>query len=290
MKISIIIPIHNRLEVTIEGLRSLYSSLNKYEKQSVLSCDFTILVIDDGSIDGSYEYLSNNFPDIYILKGNGDLWWGGAINFGVKYSMEELKSDFILLWNNDIVPDENYFVNLQKELYNNKIIGSCIYDYTTKKLWSNGGRFNIMTGKRSNIKEKVRKNRYVFNWLTGMGTIIPSDIIKKFGYWDSQNFPQYHCDFDFTLRVAKQGIDVYASPNLVLYNKTEFSSITGHDIKTYINSLYNKGSRYNITKDIKIYKKHCISYIWILYLLKKHVHYFFSVFWSILLRSMRRFS
>lgn len=68
--IHIIIPVHNRLNFTIDCLNSL-------KKQDIYN-QFNLIVVDDGSTDGTSEYLKKNFPEVKILNGDGSLYWGGA--------------------------------------------------------------------------------------------------------------------------------------------------------------------------------------------------------------------
>ncbi|MCF6171889.1 MAG: glycosyltransferase family 2 protein [Bacteroidales bacterium] len=280
IKISILIPIHNRLQITKPGLESLFSALQYYQSSGSVLYSFKVVVIDDGSTDGSSEFISKNYPNIHLLKGDGNLWWSGAINKGAEFSISELSADYLLLWNNDIEPEDNYFIELGKSITKNPnaILGSYIYDFTSKKIWAEGGWFNVCTGKRTILSGKQKKSRFIFKWLAGMGTLVPVKYIKQFGYWDSKNFPQYHGDFDFTIRMSKKGIKITNSEKLILYNKTEYSSIKGVDFKSYINSLSETGSRYNMRKDIMIYRKHCISPFWVFSFIKKHLIYFIRTF------------
>ncbi len=276
IKISLIIPIHNRLNITKTGLESLFVALDYYLHHGRKILNIEIVVVDDGSTDGSSDFISKNYPSIHLLKGNGNLWWSGAINEGAKYAILKLQASYVLLWNNDIVPKKNYFIELERVIIENPnaIIGSYIYDYTSKKIWSQGGWFNILNGKRTMQFSKINHTKNVYQWLTGMGTLIPVELINKYGYWDDINFPQYHGDFDFTIRMSKEGVKIVNNDKLIIYNKTEYSSKMGFNIKSYLNSLNEIGSRYNIRKDIMIYRKHCISPLWIISLLKKHIIYF----------------
>lgn len=275
--ISVIIPIYNRLEVTKAGLISIYKSLSDVG-ESNKQYKFEIVVIDDGSTDGSEEWIKENYPQVHLLKGDGNFWWSGAVNVGVKFAIEKLNTNFILLWNNDVIPHKDYFKNLLLAVSDdrNRIIGPHIYDYTTKDLWATGGRFNILTGARSMKIGKIRESKYVYAWLTGMGTLIPAEVVKKIGYWDNTNFPQYHGDFDFTLRAAKEGVDVVSLENLIIYNKTEYSTYEGVDFKSFFKSFTKMGSRYNIYDEIHIYRKHCVSPLWIISFCKKNIIYTLS--------------
>jgi len=65
-----IIPVHNRKEFTRNCLRSL-------QRQTV-SDRLRIIVVDDGSEDGTDEMLAAEFPEVIVLRGDGNLFWTAA--------------------------------------------------------------------------------------------------------------------------------------------------------------------------------------------------------------------
>src|SRR5688500_5908343 len=91
--VSIVIPVHNRKNFTRDCLTSL--------KNQTLQAD-EIIVVDDGSTDGTREMLQRDFPDVTTLAGNGNLFWTAAINMGIKHVLRN-GSEFILTLNNDTI-------------------------------------------------------------------------------------------------------------------------------------------------------------------------------------------
>ena len=148
-KIGLIIPIYNGLDFTRKCLHNLYQS---FKSNNIPDNYIDIVVVDDGSTDGSSRWISDNYPKVKILQGTGSLWWSGAMNIGARYSIEELKNEYILLWNNDILTDNNYFSELLKLIESqdkNIIIGSKIfYDSGFTRIWAMGGIFNSQTGRK----------------------------------------------------------------------------------------------------------------------------------------------
>lgn len=264
-KVTILIPIHNRLEITKEGLSSLYKALyyyNEYGKGSIL---YSIIVIDDGSTDGSKDYIAEVYKDIYLLKGDGHLWWTGCINLGARFAINEIQSDYLLLWNDDIFPNQNYFLIIESLIYDirfiNTVIGSkIIFKNSPEKIWSVGGYFNKFSG-NFGMKNKIKDNKKkIINcqWQPGMGTLIPVNVITSYGIiWDEKNFPQYHGDSDFTLQCSTKGIQIITYLDLIISNNTE---TTGFSRKTNLNDLYESftsiKSGYNVEVDLKFYLKH----------------------------------
>jgi GT2 family glycosyltransferase len=274
--ISIIIPVHNRLEVTKEGIRELTLSLKSHKLSNKNTFIYEIIVVDDGSTDGTSKWIIENYPSINILKGDGNLWWSGAVNLGVKYSIETLDSEHVILWNNDIFPQNNFFKQVEIEILknnNNIILGSLILDSKNDSIWANGGLFNSFTGRRSVLKKLSNKRYSYVDWLPGMGTVISKEIILKIGFWDQKNLPQYHGDIDFCLRAKNKGIDIIVCEEMVITNRTEYSSFVGSDFNSFLKSLVMVQSRYCVSKEILFLFRHTKSPLWVYYLTRKYLGY-----------------
>lgn len=67
MTINIVIPVYNRLECTKRIVACL--------RTQAVDEELKILVVDDGSTDGTAEYLSLQH-DIEVIQGDSTLWWG----------------------------------------------------------------------------------------------------------------------------------------------------------------------------------------------------------------------
>lgn len=263
--IAILIPIFNRLEITKQGLNSLYKSLEYYKINGRGENQHYGIIIDDGSTDGSTEWISANYKEIYLLKGDGNLWWTGSINKGADYAITILNSDYILLWNDDVHPNLDYFVvieNLIKdECYENTIIGSKVVSINEPdKIWSAGGVFDRFSG---NFGMKTKISEFTENivrcdWLPGMGTLIPVARIKSLGLkWDDKHFPHYHGDSDFTLRCNSSGIKIITYLALIIWNNTETSGFRKKkSIKDLRTSFTSLKSGYNIKVDFRFYARH----------------------------------
>ncbi|NTS42554.1 glycosyltransferase family 2 protein [Flavisolibacter sp. BT320] len=280
--ISILIPIHNRLQVTKQGILALQQSINNFSHICEKNYVIKTIVIDDGSTDGSAAWIKQNYPDIQILTGDGNLWWSGAINLGAKFAIEELKSQYLLLWNDDIIPDQNYFIKInnliKSEEMQKSIIGSQILVHNNEmNIWSIGGYFNKYTGRMGmNTKFNGEVTRFLeCDWQPGMGTIIPVKIFRDASlWWDEKHFPQYHGDADFVLRFKRKGIRVLTCLDLVIYNKVE---LTGLVSKNTFAELY-KGltsirSFHNFRKDFCFYIKHGIVPFAFWGMIKKYFFY-----------------
>lgn len=256
--LAIIMPVYNGLEFTRKALKNLQDTAS-----GIAGLDPVTIVVDDGSKDGTGDFIRSTYPECIILNGDGNLWWSGAMNVGAGYAVNTLKVDYIALWNNDILSDPDYFRHLYGILSENidkAVIGSKIYA-KDNLVWSMGGYFNPYTGKKPQLGsfapdapefEKITG----VDWLPGMGTILHTDVIRKIGYWDNVNFPQYHGDSDFTYRAKLAGFRLLVYPQLKIWNDISNTGLEHNgSLGVLMRSLKHVKSYYNIRIDIKFYRK-----------------------------------
>ncbi len=108
-RVALLIPVFNNLEFTKGCLNKLENLIgNNLQKH----LEYSIIVIDDGSKDGTSRWIEDNYPDVIVLQGDGNLWWSGGINMGAAFAVQQGDYDYVMLWNNDIIPADDYFTEL----------------------------------------------------------------------------------------------------------------------------------------------------------------------------------
>jgi GT2 family glycosyltransferase len=266
-KVALLIPIFNNLGFTKDCLRKLDELL---QGKDLVHLEYSKIVIDDGSTDGSSEWIKANFPDVIVLHGDGNLWWSGGINMGAAFAMEQGDYDYVMLWNNDVQPADDYFSTLDKlhpQLAEDMIIGSKIYNMGRDSIvWSFGGQFNPRSGKFYMLGyEQQDGEKYSSpvgaDWLTGMGTLIPLRVIQKIGYWDAVNFPQYYGDSDFTYRAKLAGFELWVYPQLRIWNNRENTGLKHEGSFRKLRQLFtDTKSNFNWKVNMLFYKKYSKSF------------------------------
>jgi GT2 family glycosyltransferase len=280
-KIAILIPVHNKIDLTKKCL------LNLHQQISIVNDKIHshIIVIDDGSTDSTSQWIHQHYPEVIILKGDGNLWWSGAINLGAHYAVDTLNCDYVLLWNNDIHAAPDYFnvlADLIDKTDKNIIIGSKIFcDSDFKIVWSMGGNFNPFTGKL-NMTGYFKEDKSEWqkpveaDWLPGMGTLIAKEVMERTGYWDAERFPQYYGDTDFTYRAKLNGFKNLVFPQLKIINDVANSGIKKiNEFTEIIVALTNIKSLHNIRINFMFYRLYAKS-IKAYFTLIENYFYFFG--------------
>jgi len=218
VSVFVIIPVHNRLEFTRACLASL-------REQSV--SDFTVVVVDDGSADGTSEVLAQEFPSVRVLCGDGSLWWAGAMNLGVGWALPRAKAqDVVLSLNNDTIPPPRYIERLLRAhaAAPDALVGSLVVSATDRRTIVDGGVTidwaiaKYRTAGLGDVAEVGERGKPLFRGvdvLSGCGTLIPVRVFERIGLYDEVRLRHYGADYEFARRALRAGFGLYvdwASP------------------------------------------------------------------------------
>ncbi|MFA4981709.1 MAG: glycosyltransferase family 2 protein [Candidatus Omnitrophota bacterium] len=201
--IHIIIPVHNRRELTRNCLACL--------KRQTFT-DFKCVVINDGSSDGTGDMVRNEFPDVVLLSGDGNLWWTKSVNLGIKSVLPGCKKeDFILTLNDDVEIRDDFLANIVKCAGNNPglLIGALAIDIKSGNI-----TFPVMKNKGCKLPEGQEAIK--MDMLVGRGMLIPVPVFEKIGFFD-EALPQSAADEDFSINAKKAGFDLIVCAKSVVY-------------------------------------------------------------------------
>lgn len=107
-RLTAVLACHNRRDKTLACLESLMACRLTAAAQGIGHVG--VILVDDGSRDGTTAAVSQAFPDVHILTGDGTLWWGGAMARGLSAVGDD--SDFQLWLNDDVVLDADALTRL----------------------------------------------------------------------------------------------------------------------------------------------------------------------------------
>lgn len=192
-KVWIIIPVFNRKETTLGGLRHL-------EKLGVFDWA-KVIVADGGSTDGTAEAIRAEFEVVHLLEGKW--WWMEGIRAGMEYAQQRGAEIYVWL-NDDCRPRAGSVEALVKHTHEtSSVSGGITYA-------QDGGAYTgaIKTAKGPHVLtardlEKTEISRV--DMLVGNLVAIPEACVAKIGLPDARTFPHLFGDYYYTFAASKAG-------------------------------------------------------------------------------------
>lgn len=250
-KVLVVIPHYNKIELLI-------TCVNYLKKQD--TDDFDVLIVDNGSNDGSVEFIyeltskNNNYHSILLSENTG---FAIAVNKGFKYSIDN-NYEYTILLNNDAYPEKSFVKNLTKAINGNKkrfAISSLMLCYNDKSLIDDfGDEYNILgyafQNKTGHNVNSIEKNEIVFS-ACGGASIYNNEIVKNIGYMD-EHFFAYLEDIDFSYRARLYGYLVETCRNAVCYHLG--SATSGSKYNEFKVRISSRNNIYLIYKNMPNYQ------------------------------------
>jgi N-acetylglucosaminyl-diphospho-decaprenol L-rhamnosyltransferase len=210
-KIYVVVPVFNRKFFTQRFLECMRGQTFR---------NLQVIVVDDGSTDGTADLIVSQFPDVQLILSEGNLWWTGAINLGIRHALTQASGeDAILIINDDLEIDCDYLEimhNLRRTLPRT-LIGSVAVAIDTPEIIEDGGTaINWWTAKFYHLNAGVRLSKFdtshyvEVSLLTGRGTLIPIEVFRTIGLYDDLHFQQCG-DTELPVRAKKAGYSLVVS-------------------------------------------------------------------------------
>ncbi|MFO0838119.1 MAG: glycosyltransferase family 2 protein [Phycisphaerae bacterium] len=215
-----IVPAFNRCDLTLRFCRK-FAGVTYRNKR--------VVIVDDNSSDNTLFHLELNFPDVIVVRGDGNLWWSGGTNAGVRYALEH-GADYILTINDDCVMDPEFLTHMVDIARRDPkyIVGCRIHSETepdriwalgTTSVFRGGEMFRLnYAGQRWDDVRGTIADPYPTDCMPGNGVLIPRAVFEQVGLYDAVHMPQYHADSDLVLRARKAGFQPVVSLRSVLHN------------------------------------------------------------------------
>src|SRR5712692_1687160 len=251
--LTVVIPTYNRWEEARATLAALTRSEYK---------NFEVVLVDDGCTDGTADNCRREFPDVHLLRGDGNLWWSGAINKGVAFALDR-NADAIVWLNDDnrVEPETLSWMVESFERLGDRSIVCARTKATDTRLdeWvGDPPRWHPEFGKWQ-PPDLSAEDVPVKHPPGGRGVLIPAQSFREIGLVDSQAFPHHWADHDFHYRAMKAGYRYFIAPKAVVWNvpnkvRPEASELfTSAGVRWF---LFNRRSAMNIPTVRRLLKRH----------------------------------
>jgi len=202
-KVQIIIPVHNRREITNRCLDHLTAlGVNTWAG---------VIIVNDGSKDGTLEMIMAHHPWVQVIQGDGSLWWTGAIAAGMR-TASRAGADCIVWLNDDTLPDPGSLERLVEEAQSDQAICGAVCRGDDKQTVTYGGG-TFRKGWPSPIRKIGEQEGIQVEWLHGNLVAIPRLVWQRCGLPDAKHLPHNLADISYTYGAHRAGIRVKLLPS-----------------------------------------------------------------------------
>lgn len=252
--VSVIIPSWNGKDLLDDCLKSIIQNIKEIPAE--------IIVVDNGSTDGTREFLSEKFPSVNVLALKENLGFTSAVNRGIEIS----SGKYLLILNNDIIVLNNAIKNLLDFMMNNESVGIA----TSQLIYPDGNIQQVIHRFRSLsftlaetffidrlsffkkfYSERDLKSKCIFDdrWVMGAAMMIKREVIEDIGRFDEKSFTG---DEDICFDAITKGWQIGVCKDSLmihLHRKSSFTDDRGLDYK-WIARMY-----------FEFQRSACLSYI-----------------------------
>jgi len=215
-KILVLIVNWNGKEDTLACLESLKATRGEVGR---------IVVVDNGSTDGSVEAINRHFPQVTVIENQRNLGFGAANNMGMRLFLQEERCHYLLLLNNDTLVAPSALRVLASALSEEGVGAAVpkIYYADGQRLWYAGGRIDWKQGSATHYghgrRDEGRFNRRgEVSFATGCALLLKREALEKVGLFDERYF-MFGEDVDLSIRLAKAGYRILYLPEAVVWHK-----------------------------------------------------------------------
>lgn len=197
-KIGVQVVVNNKLELTKAFLDNFYKNFNEKE-------NLEMLVVDNNSDDGTFDYIKNNYPKTNIVRLNDNYGTTTGRNVGIVL-LAEAGCEYIYLSDNDVeFRDKEFFVKLISFSEKHKNIDAfcpVVRWYDDETIQTLGTR-EVRKNWFRNVT--VQDGNTEINSLPGCAQFVRSGTFRKFGVYDNDLSPISIEDLEWGMRATRSG-------------------------------------------------------------------------------------
>jgi GT2 family glycosyltransferase len=157
--------------------------------------NYSIVIVDNGSCDGSVEYLSKAFPSIPLIESEDNLEFSRGCNLGIKHALAN-GAEYVALIDNDLILESDGYKEAMRGFEDDPSIGAVtgkIFTSDRHVLWQAGGyisRLRISGRVRGHFE--IDRHKYdspeFTGWASGAMSVFSADALNRVGLLPEEYF------------------------------------------------------------------------------------------------------
>lgn len=230
-------PAHNRRDVTQRCVESLAAQTYP---------DFHLVLIDDGSTDGTADMVLLRLPKTTVLRGDGTWWWAGSLQQGYQWLTANADGDdLVLILNDDTTFEPEFIARAVKVLQERKrtLLLAQAYNAETGRFVEAG----VAVDWRRLHFAAVSDPRSI-NCFSTRGLFLRVCDMREIGGFHPVLLPHYASDYEYTIRAHRKGFALASSPDVRIWfteHTTGVRSIGRMSLLPYLRTIFSKRALQN---------------------------------------------
>lgn len=208
-----------------------------------------IIVADNGSTDGSIQWIRDHFPDMEIIRFENNLGFAEGYNRAIKMTMRP----YTVLLNSDVAPAPGWIDELYRFMESHPHVGACqpkILSYQRQGEFEYAGAsggfidrngYPYCRGRIFGVTEQDHgqyDDPVSIFWASGAALMVRSHLYTEAGGMDAEFFAHME-EIDLCWRILLSGHDIMAVPSATVYHLGGGSLPASNPRKTYLNFRNN---------------------------------------------------
>ena len=195
--------------------------------------NYYMVVVDNDSQDGSYEYLKEHEKDCYVMQSDDNRGYAAGNNIGIRYALEQ-GADYVCILNNDVVVEPDFLTVLVQYMESSPetgMAGPVVYEFNEReKIQSAGFSITVRTGSTKpllqgksksdpKIQANIQKSSATFcDGLSGTCLLVRREVLEQVGLIPECYFLFFE-EMEWCLCVQKAGYKLATVFNTGVYHK-----------------------------------------------------------------------
>jgi GT2 family glycosyltransferase len=211
------LPLVSIIAVSLNGKKWLEGLFSSIKATDYPEAKLEYIFVDNGSTDGSVEFVKNMFPSdsrLRIIQNKTNMGWSPANNQGMKIA----KGEIIVCISNDMMVDKSWIREIVNVMQSNAQIG--MVQCNSLSMWDRktpDSGMNYLDKLGYSYSYAATNRKYEVFFAEGMAFAIKKEVIRKVGVFDDYFFMEYD-DMDLSWRVRLGGYKIFYAPAAKVYH------------------------------------------------------------------------
>jgi GT2 family glycosyltransferase len=186
-----------------------------------------LLVVDNGSTDGSVEAIQEQFPQVTLIENSENLGFAAGNNVGLRHALD-VGADYALLLNNDTEVDPPFLQHLVQVCEADSSIGIAgpliYYHHDPEIIWSAGGAIDwrrgntCMLGLNERDLDQFGIEPREVDFVSGCAMLVRLTALEQTGLLD-ERFYLYYEEVEWCVRIRRAGFKIVHVPQARIWHK-----------------------------------------------------------------------